>query len=227
MTQLARQFEEQPNVRYGLTTMCVGFGMGANGHLGEPAPRGRRRQQVSTYRRASEGCGRAVPGRGRHAGARPPPRSAVRRGQVRADHAGQRLRPHQADHLRAPLAREPQRRDRPGREGGRGRRHRRRRHHRQAVHLRRRRRPQGRRAAQAARGRAGHRQGRPRGLQAPFRPRRSDLRLLQRRRDGRWRRGRSALLLPHRLQGPAGLLAARGLPRSGPGLGRLRRCCRT
>ncbi|MGW6461139.1 thiolase family protein [Streptomyces sp. NPDC055078] len=29
MTQLARQFEEQPGVRYGLTTMCVGFGMGA------------------------------------------------------------------------------------------------------------------------------------------------------------------------------------------------------
>ncbi|MFF2527214.1 thiolase family protein [Streptomyces liangshanensis] len=29
MTQLARQFEEQPQVRFGLTTMCVGFGMGA------------------------------------------------------------------------------------------------------------------------------------------------------------------------------------------------------
>ncbi|MFJ2228853.1 thiolase family protein [Streptomyces halstedii] len=29
MTQLARQFEEHPEVRYGLTTMCVGFGMGA------------------------------------------------------------------------------------------------------------------------------------------------------------------------------------------------------
>ncbi|MEU3713006.1 thiolase family protein [Streptomyces catenulae] len=29
MTQLARQFEEQPHVRYGITTMCVGFGMGA------------------------------------------------------------------------------------------------------------------------------------------------------------------------------------------------------
>ncbi|WP_155059376.1 thiolase family protein [Streptomyces blattellae] len=29
MTQLARQFEEQPEVHYGLTTMCVGFGMGA------------------------------------------------------------------------------------------------------------------------------------------------------------------------------------------------------
>jgi acetyl-CoA acetyltransferase family protein len=28
MNQLARQFEEQPQVRYGITTMCVGFGMG-------------------------------------------------------------------------------------------------------------------------------------------------------------------------------------------------------
>jgi acetyl-CoA acyltransferase len=28
MTQLARQFEEQPQIRYGLTTMCVGLGMG-------------------------------------------------------------------------------------------------------------------------------------------------------------------------------------------------------
>jgi len=28
ITQLVRQFEEQPQVRYGLTTMCVGFGMG-------------------------------------------------------------------------------------------------------------------------------------------------------------------------------------------------------
>jgi len=29
MTQLARQFGERPEVRYGLTAMCVGFGMGA------------------------------------------------------------------------------------------------------------------------------------------------------------------------------------------------------
>ena len=29
MTQLARQFAEQPQVRYGLTAMCVGIGMGA------------------------------------------------------------------------------------------------------------------------------------------------------------------------------------------------------
>ena len=30
MTQLARQFAEHPEVRYGLTTMCVGFGMGGS-----------------------------------------------------------------------------------------------------------------------------------------------------------------------------------------------------
>jgi acetyl-CoA acyltransferase len=29
MNQLARQFEEDPSVRYGLTTMCIGLGMGA------------------------------------------------------------------------------------------------------------------------------------------------------------------------------------------------------
>jgi acetyl-CoA acyltransferase len=28
MTQLARQFGERPDVRYGITTMCVGLGMG-------------------------------------------------------------------------------------------------------------------------------------------------------------------------------------------------------
>ncbi len=28
MTQLARQFEDHPHVRYGITSMCVGFGMG-------------------------------------------------------------------------------------------------------------------------------------------------------------------------------------------------------
>jgi len=28
MTQLARQFEENPDVRFGLTTMCVGLGQG-------------------------------------------------------------------------------------------------------------------------------------------------------------------------------------------------------
>ena len=43
MNQLARQFEEQPEVRYGLTTMCVGFGMGGtviweNPHFGRRRP---------------------------------------------------------------------------------------------------------------------------------------------------------------------------------------------
>jgi acetyl-CoA acyltransferase len=28
MIQLARQFEEKKDVRYGMTTMCVGLGMG-------------------------------------------------------------------------------------------------------------------------------------------------------------------------------------------------------
>ena len=28
MTQLSRQFAERPDVRYGLTAMCVGLGMG-------------------------------------------------------------------------------------------------------------------------------------------------------------------------------------------------------
>ena len=30
MTQLSRQFAEHPEVRYGLTAMCVGIGMGAS-----------------------------------------------------------------------------------------------------------------------------------------------------------------------------------------------------
>lgn len=29
MMQLARQFADQPEVRYGITTMCIGLGMGA------------------------------------------------------------------------------------------------------------------------------------------------------------------------------------------------------
>jgi len=29
MNQLARQFQEDPSVRYGITTMCIGLGMGA------------------------------------------------------------------------------------------------------------------------------------------------------------------------------------------------------
>jgi acetyl-CoA acyltransferase len=45
MTQLARQFAERPDVRYGITTMCVGLGMGGtviweNPHFDPAAPAG-------------------------------------------------------------------------------------------------------------------------------------------------------------------------------------------
>ena len=53
MTQLARQFEEDPSVRYGLTTMCIGLGMGGTVDLGEPAPR--------RLRKAPRGHDRADP----------------------------------------------------------------------------------------------------------------------------------------------------------------------
>ena len=50
MTQLARQFAEHPEVRYGLTAMCVGFGQGGsviweNPHYASRQPTGRRRQR--------------------------------------------------------------------------------------------------------------------------------------------------------------------------------------
>ena len=47
MIQLARQFSERPDVRYGITTMCVGLGQGGTviwenpGYTGEGAPRER------------------------------------------------------------------------------------------------------------------------------------------------------------------------------------------
>ena len=58
MTQLARQFEERPEVRYGLTTMCIGIGMGGtviweNPHWTGTPRRGSR--QVSAMLRARAG----------------------------------------------------------------------------------------------------------------------------------------------------------------------------
>jgi len=52
MTQLARQFEEQPHVRYGLTSMCVGFGMGGTVIWENPAWSG------ATNRNKHEGAGK-------------------------------------------------------------------------------------------------------------------------------------------------------------------------
>ena len=54
MTQLARQFEERPEVRYGLTTMCIGIGMGGTVIWENPHWNGRRgRRPVSTPDMAS------------------------------------------------------------------------------------------------------------------------------------------------------------------------------
>ena len=100
MTQLARQFEEHPEVRYGLTAMCIGIGMGARRHLGEPPPRrlrpgGRGMSDTATTGRTPRPARR---GRHPHPGARHRP--ARRRRHPGAGHPGQRLRPHQAQHLR-------------------------------------------------------------------------------------------------------------------------------
>ena len=52
MTQLARQFEEHPEVRYGLTTMCIGLGMGGTVIWENPALR--RRDELTAVTTATE-----------------------------------------------------------------------------------------------------------------------------------------------------------------------------
>ena len=86
MTQLARHFEEHPEVRYGLTTMCVGLGMGGSVIWENPFARGKGT------------CG--VPGRGGHLDARTLCRPPLQAGRGAAD-ARQRSRPHAAEHPRA------------------------------------------------------------------------------------------------------------------------------
>ena len=78
MTQLARQFAEHPEVRYGLTAMCIGIGMGGtviweNPHCG--------RGEVSRPEFADEVVTRALLRRCRRT--RPGPAGG-------ADHSGQR-----------------------------------------------------------------------------------------------------------------------------------------
>jgi hypothetical protein len=46
MTQLARQFEQRPDVQYGMTAMCVGLGQGRNSYLGKPSLR-RKEEEVT------------------------------------------------------------------------------------------------------------------------------------------------------------------------------------
>ena len=67
MTQLARQFEEHPEVRYGLTAMCIGIGMGGaviweNPHHADYGNGGR---STSDSTSATSRCD--FPRRGRHA----------------------------------------------------------------------------------------------------------------------------------------------------------------
>ncbi len=71
MNQLARQFEERPEVRYGLTTMCIGIGMGGtviweNPHWTGARPRTRESQVSTQHLRAR--AGDRVRRRARHAG---------------------------------------------------------------------------------------------------------------------------------------------------------------
>ena len=185
MTQLARQFADHPEVRYGLTAMCVGFGMGGAVVWENPSWAGRGVH--------GDGCStRVLPGE-------VVTRALVRyvevpglAGRARADHPGQRRGPHQAVHVRparAALAGRRAGRDRgahPGGGGDRG--------DRQAVHPRRRRRPD--RARRRSRtgtprcelGRLGHRVFRRLHDSAG-----ADLRLRQRGGDGRRAGDRAAL----------------------------------
>ncbi|MGN6245349.1 MAG: thiolase family protein [Motilibacteraceae bacterium] len=54
MTQLARQFEEHPEVRYGITTMCIGIGMGGTVVWENPNWTGTGRQSDETSDSSSE-----------------------------------------------------------------------------------------------------------------------------------------------------------------------------
>ena len=76
MNQLARQFEERPEVRYGLTTMCIGIGMGGTGSGRTPtgpvaAANGESKCETtsaSSPRTAGGNAGDRVRRRARHAG---------------------------------------------------------------------------------------------------------------------------------------------------------------
>ena len=103
MIQLARQFEQHPEVRYGLTAMCIGLGQGGsviweNPHFDKRAAKKAQDQgggqvtDVLTERRRPR---RAERGRGRHRGLREG-RPAAGRRRARARHARQRPRPHPA-----------------------------------------------------------------------------------------------------------------------------------
>jgi len=156
------------------------------------------------------------PHRGGHPVAAATGRRARPRPAGRADHPGQRPRPHQAEHLRS------------GRSIQFGRCHHRgarrepgvRRGDRQAVHLLRRRGPDRPAAAHRPGPGAPDRPARPPGLRPAARQRRTDVRLRQRRRHGRRPGAGAALPLPDAVRRRGGAGAARGIAGPGTGLGR-------
>ena len=92
MNQLARQFEEDPSVRYGMTTMCIGLGMGATviwenphhadyggvGHRTTPPPPPPPRLEPQHERRRFPQACRPLPERDGHPFLRPGHRAAGR-----------------------------------------------------------------------------------------------------------------------------------------------------
>ena len=214
MAQLAHGFERRPDVRYGLTTMCVGLGMGAsvvweNPHHPEAAPRPPARQPEQRHEHGAP--------RGRDPLPQPRRRPSRTRRDDGPDHPRQRGRPSSAQLVRCRGAG----RARCRRGGGAGPRRRRRGgHHRQALLVLRGRRRDRHAVRDHARTGAGHRPARPRGLRTHQHRRQADLRLRQRSGPRRWPRTGAALPLSHGRDGRAGPRSARGLARPRPRLGR-------
>ena len=113
MIHLARAFREHPEVRYGLTTMCIGLGMGGTviwenpHHAGRAVSTDERRTGATAQRASTEppssttAASALTDRRGRHPRAQPRRRACPHgAGTGGADHPGQRPGPHPAQHPR-------------------------------------------------------------------------------------------------------------------------------
>ena len=208
MTQLAREFAEHPEVRYGLTAMCVGIGMGGTVIWENPTLGGQRSERARGIRRTRSSrrrcCGScAVPGLARPAAL------------ITLDNGFDHTKPNT---LRPRRAGQPGRRDRPRRS---------------PPTRRSSRSPASRTSSASAPTSPACRCSRDRdagaGRSAGTATRCfarlptaavADVRLRQRRGHGRRAGAGPALPLPHALGGGGRDRAARGVARPGPGLGR-------
>ncbi len=205
MTQLSRQFAERPDVRYGLTAMCVGLGMGATVIWENPNWEGAR-QVTAVFENEVVTAAKVrylrVPG------------LAGELALITIDNGHDHTRPSTfgpgglasldaaLDEIAAPLPRpRGDRRDR------------------QAVHLRRRRRPLRRPVGDRRRAGTGDRRGRAPGVPPPQGLVDPDVRLRQRRGARRRPGAGAALPLPDDRH-DRGRRLPRGLPRPGARLGR-------